>query len=134
MSVFAGVGGGYIGRRRREKGRGMKGKREDVRNEHEHLFICITNKFRLRIHTLWPSLFDNLGARIEFEFVQGADLFEFDLLPDERLEGRFDIIGVVVAAVAAVLVVIMMMMMMMVVAVGPRIVMTVLVVVVRHCS
>lgn len=115
----------------------MKGKREDVRNEHEHLFICITNKFRLRIHTLWPTLFDNLGARIEFEFVQGADLFEFDLLPDERLEGRFDIIGVVVAAVfvvMAAMAVVMMMMIVMVVAVGPRIMMAVLVVVVRHCS
>lgn len=105
------------------QGRVRKRKREDVRNEHKHLFIRITDKFGLRIHTLWPTLFDNLGARIEFEFVQGADLLEFDLLPDERLEGRFDIVGVVVAI-----------MMMMVVAVGPRIMMTVVVVVVRHFS
>lgn len=122
MSVCAGEGGEFAGgeeSRRKTMGqeRGRKGKSEDLRNEHEHLFICITNKFGLRIHTLWPTLFDNLGARIEFEFVQGADLFEFDLLPDERLEGRFDIIGVVVVA--------------MVVAVGPDIDMTVLV---RHCS
>lgn len=123
MSVRAGGGGlrgEKVGRRRSGKGRGRKGKREDVRNEHEHLFICITNKFGLRIHTLWPTLFHNLGARIEFEFVQGANLFEFDLLPDERLKGRFDIIGMVVAAV--------------VVTVGPGVVMTVLVVVVRHYS
>lgn len=131
MSVRAGGGGlrgEKVGGRRWGKGRGRKGKREDVRNEHEHLFICITNKFGLRIHTLWPTLFHNLGARIEFEFVQGANLFEFDLLPDERLKGRFDIIGMVVAAVVVTV------MMMMVVAVGPGVVMTVLVVVVRHCS
>lgn len=125
-----GLGGPGEESRKNNDGGRKRNEGEDVRNEHEHLFICITNKFRLRVHTLWPTLFDNLGARIEFEFVQGADFFEFDLLPDERLEGRFDIIGVVVAAV----VLVMMMMMMMVVAVGPRIVMTVLVVVVRHCS
>lgn len=105
-----------------------KGERKYVRNKHQHLFICITNKFGLSIHTLWPTLFDNLGARIEFEFVKGADLFEFDLLPDECLEGRFDIIGVVVAAV------VMAIMMVKVVAMSPGILMTVLVVVVRHCS
>ena len=108
-------------------GQRRKRKTENVRNEHEHLFICITNKFRLRIHTLWPTLFHNLGARIELEFVQGAYLFEFNLLPDERLEGRFDIFGVVVAAVVVAI------MMMMVMTAGPGIVMTVVVVVVRHC-
>lgn len=51
------------------QGSGKKGKSGDVRNEHEHLFICITNKFGLRIHSLWPTLFDNFGARVEFEFV-----------------------------------------------------------------
>lgn len=79
----------------------------DVRNEHEHLFICIANKLWLCVHPLRPSLFDNLGSRIELEFVQGTDLFEFDLLPDERLEGRFEIVGVVVAVVIVMTVVVM---------------------------
>lgn len=98
------------------KGEGQ-GKEGHVRNEHEHLFICIANKFWLCVHSLPPSLFDNLGSRIELEFIQGADLFEFDLLPDERLEGRFEIVGVVVSVVVAVVAMMMMMVIVVVVVV-----------------
>lgn len=113
-------GGGVVAVEEEEGGKGREGARAretgpHVRNEHEHLFICIANKFWLCVHSLRPSLFDNLGSRIELEFIQGADLFEFDLLPDERLEGRFEIVGVVVSIVVAVVAMIMMMVVMTVV-------------------
>lgn len=46
----------------RKVGKGWEGKGIDVRNEHEHLFICIADKFWLWVHTLCPCLLDNLGA------------------------------------------------------------------------
>lgn len=52
-----------------------------------------------------PSLFDDLGAGVQLTFVQGSDFLEFDLFPDQALEGGLELVGMVVAVIVAVIMV-----------------------------
>jgi hypothetical protein len=77
-----------------------------LRNSHQDLLISITNQLRLRIQPLIPRLLDNRHPRPRLAFIQCDDLIEVDLGVEIGLQGRREVVGVVMPAMGVVVVVV----------------------------
>ena len=76
-----------------------------IRNKHQQLFIGTALKLWLRGQAVGPGLLDNGGARASGSFVESTDVAKVNLVVQERLKCRCDIVAVVVdtRAIAVVL-------------------------------
>ena len=74
-------------------------KKGDVRNRNQQLVVCIALQHGFGIEALSPSLLNDLVTGIELGLVESRDLLKLNLLVQQILQGRFDIVGMVMGAV-----------------------------------
>ena len=103
---------------------GLGGRVDNLRHNHDNLFIGITFQFWSWVVSFFPCFLADCEAGVSFELVHGADFGEVDLLVEDMLDCGVDVVGVVM--IMGIMVFVVVAAVAMVVAVG-------VVVVMGHC-
>ena len=72
-----------------------RGGRKDSRHEYQQLFVCVTGEIRLWVHPLSPWLLNDAKASVWFCLVQSTKLGKVYLTIYECLEGRCNLVGMI---------------------------------------
>lgn len=70
-----------------------------IRDMHQQLLVGVAAELGFGIEALVPGLLANLAPRARRGFVQRVDGTEVDLLVDVVLQGRSDVVGMIVCSV-----------------------------------